>query len=171
MTPTLTASSQGKKRKQIVEESSLPRKSLKITIRQHKVVEGEKDDDDSDDRLEPESHKENPKYVDDDDDEEKVDEKKAVDMGSLETRTEEMQTPIPTPPRSPRIILSSYKNITQELTNIVPLPTAITFKTPHSKQRISRLCSHLSSSLRRMCKHQGYMIQNMEQKCITTKYF
>ncbi|GKF24929.1 hypothetical protein Tco_0080823, partial [Tanacetum coccineum] len=34
------------------------------------VVEGEKDDDDSENRLEPESHKENPEYVDDDDDEE-----------------------------------------------------------------------------------------------------
>ncbi|GKA85186.1 integrase, catalytic region, zinc finger, CCHC-type containing protein [Tanacetum coccineum] len=170
-TPTLTASPQGKKMKQIVEESSSPRKSLKITSRQHKVVEGEKDDDDSEDRLEPGSHKENPEYVDDDDDEEKVDEKKDVDMGSLETRTEEMQTSIPTPPRSPRIILSSDKNITQELTNTVPLPTAITSKTPYSKQRNSRLYSHLPGSLHRMCKCQGYMIQNTERKCITTKYF
>ncbi|GJY74596.1 hypothetical protein Tco_0479027 [Tanacetum coccineum] len=149
-TPTLTASPQGKKMKQIVEESSSPRKSLKITSRQHKVVEGEKDDDDSDDRLEPESHKENPKYVDDDDDEEKVDEKKAVDMGSLETRTEEMQTPIPTPPRSPRIILSSYKNITQELTNTVPLPIAITSKTPHCKQRMMIFIHKDMKTIKRM---------------------
>ncbi|GKD05503.1 hypothetical protein Tco_1180477, partial [Tanacetum coccineum] len=34
-------------------------------------------------------------------------------------------TPIPTPPRSPRINLSSDKNITQELTDIVPLPTKV----------------------------------------------
>ncbi|GKF10427.1 hypothetical protein Tco_0048353, partial [Tanacetum coccineum] len=60
------------------------------------VDEGEKDKqsyddaDDSDDRLEPRSHKENPEHVDDDDDEEKVDEKKDDEMGSLETRTEEM---------------------------------------------------------------------------------
>ncbi|GJW78937.1 hypothetical protein Tco_0140619 [Tanacetum coccineum] len=140
-TPTVTAASpQGKKRKQTAGESSSPHKSLKITIKQNQVVEGEKDDDDSEDRLEPGSHEENPEHVDDDDDEEKVDETKDADMGSLETRTEEMQTPIPTPPRSPRTILSSDKNITQELTEL-------------------------------MYKRQGYMIQNMERKCVTTKYF
>ncbi|GJS25283.1 retrovirus-related pol polyprotein from transposon TNT 1-94 [Tanacetum coccineum] len=94
-----------------------------------KVVEGEKDDDESDDRLEPGSYKENLKYVDDDYDEEKAAEKKDADMGCLETRTEEMQTAIPTPPRSPRTILSSNKNITQELTDIVTLLTATTSKT------------------------------------------
>ncbi|GJS20355.1 hypothetical protein Tco_0448987 [Tanacetum coccineum] len=67
-TPTLTASPQGKKRKQSTGESSSPQKSLKITIRQQKVVEGEKDDDDSADRLEPGSYKDNPEHVDDDDD-------------------------------------------------------------------------------------------------------
>nr|GEV46391.1 hypothetical protein [Tanacetum cinerariifolium] len=67
-TPTLTASPQGKKRKQNVRESSSPNKSLKITIRQQKVVEGNKDDDDSQDRLEPKSHKDKPEHVDNDDD-------------------------------------------------------------------------------------------------------
>ncbi|GJV25328.1 hypothetical protein Tco_1378023 [Tanacetum coccineum] len=114
-TPTVsTASPQGKKRKQIVRESSSPQKALKITIRQKQVVNGEKDDDDSEDRFEPESHKENPEHVDDDDDEEKVDEKKDTEMGSLETRTEEKQTPIPTTPRSPRTILYSDKNINEK---------------------------------------------------------
>ncbi|GJS81413.1 hypothetical protein Tco_0747954 [Tanacetum coccineum] len=76
-TPTLTvASPQGKKRKQSVGESSLPQKSLKITIRQKQVGEGEKDEqsyddvDDSDNRLKLGSHKENPEHVDDDDDNE-----------------------------------------------------------------------------------------------------
>nr|GEW68329.1 hypothetical protein [Tanacetum cinerariifolium] len=50
-TPTLTASPQGKKRKQNVIDSSSPQNSLKITVRQQKVVEGNKDDDDSEDRL------------------------------------------------------------------------------------------------------------------------
>ncbi|GJV61290.1 hypothetical protein Tco_1467390 [Tanacetum coccineum] len=119
-TPTVsTASPQGKKRKQIVGESS---SSPKL--------------------LEPRSHKENPEYVDDDDDKEKVDEKKDAEIGSLETRTEEMQTLIPTPPRSPKTILSSDKNITQELTDIVSLPTTTTSKTPHSKRRISSKYSH-----------------------------
>ncbi|GJZ11214.1 hypothetical protein Tco_0545973 [Tanacetum coccineum] len=101
---------------------------------QQKVVEGEKDDDDFEDSLEPGSHKDNPEHVDDDDDKdaEKVDEEEGGEMGSLETSTKEMQTPIPTPPRFPRKILSSDKNITQELTDIVPLPTTTTSNTPHS---------------------------------------
>ncbi|GKF91309.1 hypothetical protein Tco_0275010, partial [Tanacetum coccineum] len=45
-----------------------------ITIRQQKVVEGNKDDDDFEDRLEPRSHKDNPEHVDDDKDAKKVDE-------------------------------------------------------------------------------------------------
>ncbi|GJU28763.1 hypothetical protein Tco_1167384 [Tanacetum coccineum] len=125
----------GKKRKQSARESSLPQQSLKITIRQQKVFEGNKDDDDSEDRLECESHKDKPKYVDDDEDKdaEKVDEEEGGEMGSLETRTEEMQTPIPIKHRSHRTILSSDKNITQELTKTVPLPTTTTSNTPHSK--------------------------------------
>ncbi|GJZ10521.1 hypothetical protein Tco_0545280 [Tanacetum coccineum] len=99
------------------------------------VVEGEKDEesyadkfvasmvhddvDDSGNRIEPESHKEHPKVVDDDDEnkEEKKDEKKDDEMGSLENRTEKMQTLISTPPRSPRINLSLDKNIILELTD------------------------------------------------------
>ncbi|GKE70545.1 hypothetical protein Tco_1528617 [Tanacetum coccineum] len=81
------------------------------------------DDDDSKDRLEPESHKENPEHVDVDDDEETVDETKDAEMGSLETRTEEMQTPIRTTPRSPRTILSLDKNIDQEVMDIILLLT------------------------------------------------
>nr|GEU38780.1 retrovirus-related Pol polyprotein from transposon TNT 1-94 [Tanacetum cinerariifolium] len=70
------------------------------------------DVDDSNNRLEPGSHKENPKHVDDDDDE-KEEEKKDDKMGSLKIRTEKMQTPISITPRSPRINLSSDKNIAQ----------------------------------------------------------
>ncbi|GJR13918.1 putative reverse transcriptase domain-containing protein [Tanacetum coccineum] len=145
--PTLTtASPQGKKRNQSVEESSSPQKSLKITIRQKQVDEGDKyeqsydDADDSDDRLKPGSHKENPEHVDDDDDEEKVDEKKDDEMDSLDTRTEEMQTAIPTTPKSPRTILSLDKNITQELID--------------TDVHASRIYD-----------------QDMERKCVTTKYF
>ncbi|GJZ19208.1 hypothetical protein Tco_0555798 [Tanacetum coccineum] len=132
-TPTLTtASAQGKKRKQSAGETSSLQKSLKVTIKQKQVVEGEKDkesyadkfaaslihndDDDSGDRIEPESDKEHPEVIVDDDDNQ--DEKKDDEMGSLENRTEKMQTPIPTTPRSPRIILSSDKNINQELTKV-----------------------------------------------------
>nr|GEU70869.1 copia protein [Tanacetum cinerariifolium] len=68
-------------------ETSSPRKSLKVTIKQKQVAEGEKDaesyaskfaasmlDDNVDDfgsRLEPGSHKENPKVIKDDDENEK----------------------------------------------------------------------------------------------------
>ncbi|GJR95107.1 hypothetical protein Tco_0267281 [Tanacetum coccineum] len=47
-----------KKRKQTTRESSSPRKSLKITIKQKQIVE--KYDDDSEDRIEHGSHKDNP---------------------------------------------------------------------------------------------------------------
>nr|GEU40168.1 hypothetical protein [Tanacetum cinerariifolium] len=103
-TPTLTLSPQEKKRKQSARKSSSPHKSLKITIRQQKVVKENKDDDDSENRLEPESHKEKLEYIDDDDEKgvEKVDKAEGGEMGILEARTEETQTTIPTPPRSYR---------------------------------------------------------------------
>ncbi|GJW34775.1 hypothetical protein Tco_0057695, partial [Tanacetum coccineum] len=110
------------KRKQTVGESSSPKKSLKITIKQNQLFK--KDDDDSEDRIEPGSHKDNPEVVvDDDDDNER--EKKDDEMGGLEIRNKETQTTIPTPLRA----------------------------------------------LRRMCRRQGYMIQDMEKKCVTTAKF
>ncbi|GJX10984.1 FAR1-related sequence 5-like protein [Tanacetum coccineum] len=121
------------------------------TNKQKQVSKGEKDEqsyddaDDSDNRLEPGSHKENPEYVDDDDDkeEDKVDAKEGNEMGSLEIRTEKMQTPIPTTPRSPRINLSSDKNIVQELMDIVSLSTPTTSKDPYKQRRISKKYSQL----------------------------
>nr|GEU74906.1 hypothetical protein [Tanacetum cinerariifolium] len=68
------------------------------------------DIDDFENRLEPESHKENPEHVDDDDDDDDKEEEKVDEMGSLETRPEKMQTPILMTPRSSRINLSSNKN-------------------------------------------------------------
>ncbi|GJW64478.1 retrovirus-related pol polyprotein from transposon TNT 1-94 [Tanacetum coccineum] len=186
MTPTLiTASTQGKKRKQSAGEASSPQKSLKITIKQKQVVEGDEDVesyadkfaasiihddvDESGDRIEPESHKENPEHVDDDN--EKEEEKKDDEMGSLEIRTEKMQTPIPTTPRSPRINLSLNKHIAQELTDTVSLSTPTTSKDSHKQRRISSKYNHLPGALRRMCRHQGYMIRDMECKCVTTYEF
>ncbi|GKB14473.1 hypothetical protein Tco_0848396 [Tanacetum coccineum] len=127
----------GKKRKQNARDTSLPQKSLKVTIKQKHVVKGEKDVksyankfvasmihddvDDSRDRIDPTSHKEHSKVVVDDDDnkKEKKYEKEGDEMGSWETRTEKMQTSIPTTPRSPRINLYSDKNIPQELKDTV----------------------------------------------------
>ncbi|GJT94856.1 retrovirus-related pol polyprotein from transposon TNT 1-94 [Tanacetum coccineum] len=154
-----------KKRKQIAGESSLPRKSLKITIKQKQLVE--KDDDASKDRIEPGSHKDNPKVVVDDDyDNER--EKQDDEMGSLEVRNEETQTTIPTLLSSPRKIISSDKKTFQELTDIVSNPTISTSKQPQVKKQISSKYSHLPGALRKMCRRQGYMIQDMERKCVTT---
>ncbi|GJS52939.1 hypothetical protein Tco_0626301 [Tanacetum coccineum] len=161
--PTLSTSPLvTKKRKQIAGESSSPQKSLKITIKQKQIVK--KDDDDSEDRIEPRSHKDNPEVVDDDDDKER--EHKDDEMGSLET-----QTTIPTPLSCPRKILSSDKKTFQELTDIVSNPTTSTSKHSQVKKRISSKYSHLPRALRRMCMRQAYMIQDMERKCVTTAKF
>ncbi|GJZ15986.1 hypothetical protein Tco_0551663 [Tanacetum coccineum] len=166
--PTVSTSpSATKKRKQIAGESSSPQKSLKITIKQKQIVK--KDDDDSEDRIEPESHKDNPEVVNDDDDKEI--QQKDDEMGSLEIRNEETQTTIPTPLSSPRKILSLDKKTFQELTDIVSNPTTSTSRHSQVKKRISKKYSHLSGALRRMCRRQGYMIQDMERKCVTTAKF
>ncbi|GJX16632.1 hypothetical protein Tco_0217464, partial [Tanacetum coccineum] len=168
--PTIYANPlETKKRKQTVGESSSPRKSLKITIKQRQIVAKEKDDDDYEVRIEPVSHKENPKFVVDDDD--KAEEKKSDDMGSLEIRNEETQTTIPTPLSSPRKILSSDKKIDQDLTNVVSIPTTTITKHSQVKKRISSKYSHLLCALPRMCRRQGYMNQDMERKCVITAKF
>ncbi|GKD37334.1 hypothetical protein Tco_1257541 [Tanacetum coccineum] len=136
-----------KKRKQTARESSSPRKSLKITIKQRQTFE--KDDDDSEDRIEPGIHKDNPEFVNDDDDD-KVEEKQSDDMGSFEIRNEEAQITIPTPLSSPRKILSSDKKTYQELTDIVSVLTTTTSKHSQVKKRISSKYSHLPSAIRRM---------------------
>ncbi|GKB40808.1 hypothetical protein Tco_0885750 [Tanacetum coccineum] len=169
-TPTVSASPpETKKRKHIAGESSSSRKSLKVTIKQNEIVDEEKDDVDSEDKLEPESHKENPEVIDDDDD--NVRAKKDDEMGSLNIRNEETQTITPTPLRSLRKSLSSDKKIFQELTDTVSIPTTTTSKHSHVKKRISSKYSHLPKVLRRMCTRQGYMIQDMERKCVTTEKF
>ncbi|GJY47185.1 hypothetical protein Tco_0436248 [Tanacetum coccineum] len=109
--PQLVVSTQGTNRITPSAHSS-PQQSLKITIKQKQTVE--KDDNDSEDKIEPESHKDNPEVVDDDDRER---EKHDDEMGSLEIRNEETQTTIPTPLSSPRKILSSDKKTFQELTD------------------------------------------------------
>ncbi|GJW00414.1 hypothetical protein Tco_1555665 [Tanacetum coccineum] len=90
------------------------------------------DDDDSGNRIEPGSHNEHPEIVDDDDEnkkEKKDNDKdddvnddyidhtldKTQEMGSLETRNEQTRTPILSPHRSPRTILSSDKNNFKEI--------------------------------------------------------
>nr|GEX05534.1 hypothetical protein [Tanacetum cinerariifolium] len=108
------------------------------------------DIDDFEIKIEPGSHKEHLEFVDDDDDneEDKKNKKKDNEMCSLEIRTEKMQTPIPIPPRSSRIMLSSDKNINHELTVTVSPSTTTSSKDPHKKRYISNKYSHLTRVLR-----------------------
>nr|GEW08532.1 retrovirus-related Pol polyprotein from transposon TNT 1-94 [Tanacetum cinerariifolium]GEW08956.1 retrovirus-related Pol polyprotein from transposon TNT 1-94 [Tanacetum cinerariifolium] len=100
--------SRRKKRKQTARELSSPYKSFKITIRQKQVVEGEKDGDESDDRLEPGSHKKNPEHVDNDDDKEKLYETKYANM-------------------APKIIEELFKNYLQSnVIRVHPTTTTLT---------------------------------------------
>ncbi|GJZ65770.1 retrovirus-related pol polyprotein from transposon TNT 1-94 [Tanacetum coccineum] len=145
----------------------------KITPSAHRspiVSAIKKDDDDSEERIEPRSHKDNPKVVDADDDDKEI-ETKDDEMGSLEIRNEETRTTISTPLSFPRKILSSDKKTSQELTDIVSYPTTTTSKHSQVKKRISSKDSHILGALRRMCMRQGYMIQDMERKCVTTAKF
>ncbi|GJW24542.1 hypothetical protein Tco_0038353 [Tanacetum coccineum] len=133
-------------------KSSSPRKSLKITIKQKQIVE--KDDDDSKERIEPRSHKDNPEVVDEDDDDKEI-ETKDDEMGSLEIRNEETLTKISTPLSFLRKILSSDKKTSQELMDIVSYPTTTTSKHSQVKKRISSKDYHILGALRRMCRRQA----------------
>ncbi|GJZ43520.1 hypothetical protein Tco_0590775 [Tanacetum coccineum] len=169
---------------------------MKVTIKRKQVGEGEKDeelyasefsnsmfnnDDDSGTKIEPESHKENPEVVDDNEVKDNADYTNhslvgTYATGSMETRNEQMQTPIPTPNRSHRKDLSSGKTISEELTapestDTVSLSTATTSKYPQKERHISSKYNHIPGALHRMCRRQGYMIKDMERKCVTTDEF
>nr|GEX13687.1 hypothetical protein [Tanacetum cinerariifolium] len=121
------------------------------------------DDEDSGTWLEPGIHKENLETVDDDDKDEKKDDKKDDDgngdyddhallrnkvKGSLEVRNEKMKTPIPSPPRSYRIDLSSDKTFSNEL-----MATISSTDTTTSQDRTNSKCiysnyKHIPISLR-----------------------
>ncbi|GKB64027.1 hypothetical protein Tco_0920213 [Tanacetum coccineum] len=128
------------------------------------------DDKDTGTRIEPESHKENPKNINDDDDDdvnkEKKDDEKDDDndnddnddhddhalvrnkvLGSLETRSDKMQTPFPSPYRSSRTDLSSDNTIFEELTaNVSPTP-ATTFKDQSMSKPISNTRKKLQEEM------------------------
>ncbi|GJX55172.1 hypothetical protein Tco_0285069 [Tanacetum coccineum] len=195
---------EGKKRKQSVRETSSPRKSLKVAIRQkkqsttpipppgddrerdemaeatllsltlyktalatkaqeniakvqeklkeeeiEKMVEGEKDeesyaseladsmfndDDDSGTRIEPKTND----VAEEKDNDDHIDHTLVGThaTGSMKTRNEQMQTPIPTPNRSLRKDLSSDKKISKELT-VNGSPTVATTSKSKSKRRFT----------------------------------
>ncbi|GJU50237.1 hypothetical protein Tco_1219792 [Tanacetum coccineum] len=136
------------------------------------------DDDDSGTRIDPGSHKEHPKTVDDDDEteKEKKDDEKANDdekndeMGSMKTRKEKMQTPIPSPTRSPRKNLFSDKTLSQELTKTISPPTATTSKVKikskaKSKARSAFIKSKiLPGSIAGMCRRCGLIRTHLKSR-------
>ncbi|GKC64830.1 hypothetical protein Tco_1097428 [Tanacetum coccineum] len=187
--PTLSAVTPKKKRKQVARETSSPRKSVKVTIKQKKqsttlipppsddqerddiaeatllkeeeiakMAEGDKDeesyaselansmlnddDDDSDDNKDDDGKKDDTKDKDNDD---QTDHTLVgtQETGSMETRKEKMQTPIPSHNRSPRKNLSLNKTLSQELTETVSPSTATTSKAQRKTRRISSKYNHI----------------------------
>ncbi|GJW80757.1 hypothetical protein Tco_0144732 [Tanacetum coccineum] len=230
-TPTPTAESVQKKRKSkiVTRESSIPRKSLKVTIRQKKpsatsmsplsddrerdeiaettilsltkhktalAVEAQeniaKDEEDTGTRIKPESHKEHPEVVIDDnvDKENKEDdvnddfEKEKKDdekddscisqnkvSSSLETRNEQMQTPILSPLRSPRNDLSFDKTISEELTANVSPTLDTTSKDLSMTQPTSSTHKVLPGSVAELSRRHGQLMEQLTNTIITKEYF
>ncbi|GJW42401.1 hypothetical protein Tco_0071200, partial [Tanacetum coccineum] len=131
--------SDNKERDEIAEASLISLALHKTAIYASEFVDSMLNDDKDDfrTRIEPGSHKEHPKKIDDDDDDETAKEKKdnekkddvedkdnddhihtlvkTQEMGSMNTRKEKMQIPIPSPIRSPRNNLSLHKTLSHEL--------------------------------------------------------
>ncbi|GJW31853.1 hypothetical protein Tco_0051885 [Tanacetum coccineum] len=152
-------------------------------------------DDDADfgTRIEPGSHKKNPKVVDVDDKDDKKDEddKKVNDSagkkdnddqtnhslvethatGSMETRNEQMQTPTPTPTRSPKNDLSLDKTTLEELTTPVSPTTATTSKTKIKRGFTSNKTKILLGSIVGMCRRRGQICTHIKTKFITHEFF
>ncbi|GJR12020.1 hypothetical protein Tco_0794672 [Tanacetum coccineum] len=145
------------------------------------------DEEDSGTRRDSGSHKKNPETIDDDDEEKKDDKKDDDDdgnddhddhallrtqrTGSSEDRTEKMQKPIPSPPRSPRKDLSPDKAIAKELMiSVTSTPTPTTSSQRHAKL-ISKKYPHIPGSLHKICRRQGFMTKKMEKQYVTNREF
>ncbi|GJV02132.1 hypothetical protein Tco_1335701 [Tanacetum coccineum] len=114
------------------------------------------------------------------DDVEKTDEvvkEKDIDVatGSMEFRKEKMQTPIPSPIRSPRKVSSSDKTVIEELTDIVSPTTATTSKDSSTSKRKKRPISYkakiLPGSITGMCRRHGQILSHIKNKFITHDFF
>ncbi|GJT11869.1 hypothetical protein Tco_0858911 [Tanacetum coccineum] len=115
---------------------------------------------DSGTRLEPGSHKENPKTINDDDDdvEEKKDNKKDDDNDDDENDDHIDHT----------LVKDQVTGI--DVTTESPTP-ATTSQDRSKTKRISNKYKHLPGALHRMRRRQGYMIQQMEKKYVTNHEF
>ncbi|GKA33964.1 hypothetical protein Tco_0720393 [Tanacetum coccineum] len=120
------------------------------------------DEEDTDDKKDDDNDDDN----DDHDDHALVRNKKT---GSLEDRTKKMQTPIPSPPRSPRTDLSLDKIISQELTATVS-PALGTTSQDHLKPTSSKT-KVLPGSIAQMSRQHGQLWKHMKQTFVTNSYF
>nr|GEZ57085.1 ribonuclease H-like domain-containing protein [Tanacetum cinerariifolium] len=95
--------------------------------------------------------------------------------GSMETRNEQMQTPIPSPTRSHRKDLSFDKTTSKELTAIVSPTTATTSKNSSTVKRkkisISYKTKILPGSIADMCRRRGQIRSHIKKKFITHDFF
>ncbi|GJS26753.1 hypothetical protein Tco_0487373 [Tanacetum coccineum] len=91
------------------------------------------------------------------------------DSGSLEIRTKKMQTPIPSPPRSPRKDLSLDKAIAQELMVSVSLTPASSSQ-DHSKLN-SNKCKILPRSIAQMSRRRGQLRKQTNRTFVINNYF
>nr|GEZ73394.1 hypothetical protein [Tanacetum cinerariifolium] len=111
-------------------------------------------------RIEPVSHKENPEEIvdddkkkDDDDDHDDQSLIKTRRTGSSEIKTDQMQTPVPSPLRPNRTDLSSNKTVTKDLT---VFDTPMSYVPSQDPTKLtSSLRTHLQGVITRMCKRQA----------------
>ncbi|GJV81015.1 hypothetical protein Tco_1516885 [Tanacetum coccineum] len=86
-----------------------------------------------------------------------------------------MQTPIPSPIRSPRNDLSSDKTISEEFADTVTLTTATSSKTPSTttrqKKSFTLKTRHLPESIAGMCRRRGLIRSHIKTKFITREIF
>ncbi|GJW91835.1 hypothetical protein Tco_0169388 [Tanacetum coccineum] len=90
---------------------------------------------------------------------------------SMETRNEQMQTPIPTPTRSPRKDLSSDKTISQELTAPVSPTTSTTSKAKSKRGFTFNKTKILPGSITGMCRGRGEIHNDSKTKFVTHVFF
>nr|GEW49390.1 hypothetical protein [Tanacetum cinerariifolium] len=139
------------------------------------------DDDDSKEKIKPGSHKKHLEIVDETEKEKKDDDNdddfnddhtdhtlnETQEIGSLETKKEKMQTPIPSTLKSHRTDLSSDKDLSQYLTVNVAHKPATTSQDPSKIKCISSKYTHILRALQRMYRRQDIMIKQIEKKLVT----
>ncbi|GKE29614.1 hypothetical protein Tco_1444998, partial [Tanacetum coccineum] len=108
--------------------------------------------------------------------EEVVKETKVVNVsGSQETRNEQMQTPIPSPIRSPRNVSFLEKTVSEDFTDKISPTTTTTsktsFTTKHKKRSFTLKTSNLPGSIAGMGRRRNLIRSHIKNKFITREFF